>query len=294
MHELEASGDDDSSGGTGERGEGLEGRAGGAAAGKDTRGGHSGGYASVAPVAWALIAAVCADGAKDSVVHWRCLSGSTSAHDMAGSALEWFRRAAEESGAGGFQAASANCDWQTPYLNAEALLGGAADEKGDQEWGAQQQAGLNGGAGGKEGARRCQEGAASLLFDLTGYHLEEWGELMYSEIDQADNAVAFYLEADGAASDADPWGLALVQERLDGAIAEAFDGQRAVLEGEAADTGLDARYLRGDLCRCFLKHGALLEQTFGPDLKVLQSFQRAVECDPSDAQVPSSPLSPRA
>jgi len=231
-----------------------------------------------------LIAAVCADGAKDSVVHWRCLSGSTSAKDMGGSALEWFRRAAEESAAGGFQAASANCDWQTPYLNAEALLGGAADEDGDTEWGAQQEDRLSGGAGGEEETRRCDEGARSLLYNLTDYTLEEWGELMYSEIEQADNAVAFYLEADGAASDADPWGLALVQARLDGVIAEEFDAQRSLLKEEAADMGLDARYLRGDLCRCFLKHGALLEQTFGADVKVLESFERAVECDPSDAQ----------
>jgi hypothetical protein len=124
----------------------------------------------------------------------------------------------------------------------------------------------------------------SMLHRLTGCHLEEWGELIYSVLDQAENAVAFYLEAEEGAGNSDLWQHQAVLERLDVLIAGEVEALRPLLEAEAQDMGRDARYLRPELCRSLLKHGALVEQTYGADERVLESFERAVLCDPADQE----------
>ena len=52
-------------------------------------------YFSLCPIAWALMAAVCADFGKGS------LSGVAETDAMLASSLEWYQRAAQEAGLGG-------------------------------------------------------------------------------------------------------------------------------------------------------------------------------------------------
>ena len=49
---------------------------------------------------------------------------------------------------------------------------------------------------------------------------------------QAENAVAFYLEADVDASDVDPWRHGTVLAHLDGLIARELAGLQPLLEAE--------------------------------------------------------------
>ena len=239
------------------------------------------GFSSLSPIAWALLAGVCADGAKDSVLHWRCLSGSTSSTEMNENALDWYRRAVEESGEGGFVAS--NCDVFTQSDGDAAQRIKTITEFLDVN--ESDEADLSSGL-----SKVCNHYVDTTFQFLTGgMSLMQWGEIMYQVVDQSDNAVAFYLEAEP--SEDDVWQREKLVQGLDKLISELTSEQGASqgasearrLQHEAHDPSPDARYLRSDLCRTSLEVGALLEKQLGPGAGE-EAFLRAVLFDANDEQ----------